>query len=133
MGYENWCLINVWYVAFCQIYCKFTFLIRCFDFIVVISDMKFWEHLFLHKNANECFFFCQETCVYAKITVSTRFENWFANSPWLIKRIADFIILVMWLWIAIPATNLENYFTNQVNLFINENYSWKFQLQVTKM
>ena len=57
MHFENWCLINVWSIAFCQMYSKYTFLIKYFDFIVVFSDMKFWEP-FLHKNASDW-----KTCV----------------------------------------------------------------------
>ena len=29
-------------------------------------------------------------------------ENWFTDSLWLIKRIIDFVTLVMWLWIMWP-------------------------------
>ena len=59
--------------------------------------MKFWEHRFYITLPMTVFFFFQETCVYPKITVSTCIENWITDRLWLIKRIADFIILVIWL------------------------------------
>lgn len=90
MHCEYWCLINVFSLAFCEIYWKCTF--WCFiQIYLVYSDMKCWEQLFLHEATYDCFFLCQESCVYAKITVFTRFEYLFIDSPWLIMRIADFI------------------------------------------
>ena len=109
MHCENWYLFKISPAAFCLIWCKCTFLIRYFDSIAVFSDMKFWEQLFSHKNANDCFLLCQEASVCFKITESTSSENWFQDIPWLIQKIADFITLVKWLWISITRTNLKKW------------------------
>ena len=54
---------------------------------------------------------------------------WKDNS-WIIKRIADFITLIMWLWILITAAKLKNDHRNQDYLYMNGNSWWKVQLQV---
>ena len=48
-GFAPHCMPCVWFVAFCLICCRSTFLIRSFDFIVVFSDEKYWERLFYKR------------------------------------------------------------------------------------
>ena len=52
-------------------------LLYIFDIFVVFSDIyhEILRIVFLHKSAKDCFFLCQETCVYAIITASICFEN----------------------------------------------------------
>ena len=55
----------------------FGVIIYIFDFFVVFSDIYhgIFRITFSHKTIKDCFFFCQETCVYAIITASICFEN----------------------------------------------------------
>ena len=101
--------------------------------ILIFSDnMSFWGHPYLQKTANDCFFFFQETFVYAKITASTCFENWFTESWWIV-RIADLIILVMWLLTLITLAKFKTDVTSQVHFagmaITHKSFNFKSQLK----
>lgn len=57
--------------------------------------MKLREHHFVHKATIDWFFLNLETCIYAKVTVSACFINWFTETFYQTERNAAFIILFM--------------------------------------
>ena len=112
--FENWCLINVWSVAFYLICCKCISLISHLIFYCSISRYENLRTPFLHNTANDCFYLCQNTCVSAKIILS----------PYLVQIVPEkweeswFHFLEIRLWILITAANLKNTFTDQVHFCI---------------
>ena len=93
------------------------------------------ENTFLHKIVNYCFF-CQVTFVFAGVT-GHMFWNLVhkSDSPWLIKKIVGFFILVMSLRITITTTILKNDLTNQVLLciyveIIHKRFNFKHNLNM---
>ena len=90
-------------------------------FIKLFSDSaEFFGHSYVHKTAND--FFSRNLCLSWNNSFHLILESfhWFEINPWSIEMIADFIILVLWLWIFITRANLKNGVLNQVIA-----YKWK--------
>ena len=83
--------------------------------------MKLREHHFVHKATIDWFFLNLETCIYAKVTVSACFINWFTETFYQTERNAAFIILFMRLSFMITRLYFKNDVKSQALFRVNEN------------
>lgn len=121
---KSWCLINVSFVVFLSNLLQIYFFNKIFWFF-----LQYFQTRFLHKTASNSFFLCQETYVFTKIRATTCFKNYFRCRSWLIKKIADCIILVMWLSVVITVINLKSGRAKCVYLYLNEAFHESFNFK----